>query len=66
MRMEKSENGWKLIEVRGLMPLGFDEKYMRLFRAEVGLPLTGHEKVEKREFCMLCRTKMEGRFGGGK
>lgn len=66
MRMEKSEDGWKLVEVKGLMPLGFDEKYMRLLGAEVGLSLSGQEKVEKREFCMPCRTRMDDRFGGGK
>jgi hypothetical protein len=66
MRMEKSENGWKLIEVRGLMPLGFDEKYMKMFGAEVGLPLSGQEKMEKKEFCMPCRATMADRFGRGK
>jgi hypothetical protein len=66
MRMEKSENGWKLVEIRGLMPLGFDEKYMKLLGAEVGLPLSGHEKAQKKEFCMPCRTTMKDRFGDGK
>jgi hypothetical protein len=64
--MEKSENGWKLVEVRGLMPLGFDEKYMKMFGAEVGLPLSGQEKMEKKEFCMPCRATMADRFGRGK
>ncbi|MFZ2444763.1 MAG: hypothetical protein WAW37_00255 [Syntrophobacteraceae bacterium] len=66
IRMEKSENGWKLVEIRGLMPLGLEEKYMKLLGAEVGLTLSGREKVEKREFCMPCRREMADRFGGEK
>jgi hypothetical protein len=63
MRMEKLAGGWKLLEIRGLMPLDFDERAMRLLGAEVGLPLSAREKMEKKEFCMPCRGKMAERFG---
>ncbi len=65
MRMEKLSGGWKLAEVRGLMPLGFDERAMKLLGAEVGLPLKDNEKQKKKEFCMPCRSKMVERFGSG-
>jgi hypothetical protein len=42
------------------------EKYMKLLGAEVGLPLSEHEKLEKKEFCMPCRSTMADRFGGWK
>jgi hypothetical protein len=48
------------------MPLGFDERAMRLLGAEVGLPLSTDEKEEKKAFCMPCRSKMVERFGTGK
>ena len=63
MRMEKSRNGWKLVELRGLRPLGFDEKIMKLLGAEVGMSLSTQEKQEKKEFCMPCRSRMAERFG---
>jgi hypothetical protein len=66
MRMEKLSAGWKLTELTGLRPLGLDEKFMKFLGAEVGLPLNAHEKVEKKEFCMPCRSKMAERFGTGK
>jgi hypothetical protein len=64
--MEKLSAGWKLTELTGLRPLGLDEKFMKFLGAEVGLPLNAHEKVEKKEFCMPCRSKMAERFGTGK
>lgn len=54
MRMEKLPGGWKLVEARGLMPLGFDERAMKLLGAEVGLKLGAREKIEKKESCMPC------------
>jgi hypothetical protein len=66
VRMEKLPHGWKLAEVKGLMPLGFEEKFMKLLGAEVGVPLSEREKAEKKQFCMPCRRTMTERFGGEK
>ena len=62
MRMEKLPAGWKLVELRGLRPLGFDERFMKLLGAEVGLRLSTGEKAEKEQFCMPCRSKMAEKF----
>jgi len=66
LRMEKKPGGWKLAEMRGLMPLDFDERAMRLLGSELGMPLSARETAEKKEFCMRCRGKMAERFGTGK
>ncbi|MGA2402353.1 MAG: hypothetical protein ABSG91_11725, partial [Syntrophobacteraceae bacterium] len=65
LRMEKLDSGWKIVQIKGLEPLGFEEKFMKLLGAEVGLPLSGPEKREKKQFCMPCRERMVDRFGDG-
>jgi hypothetical protein len=65
VRMEKLDSGWKVAQIKGLEPLGFEEKFMKLLGAEVGLPLSEQEKREKKQFCMPCRQSMADRFGGG-
>jgi hypothetical protein len=61
--MEKSGFSWKVSGIQGLNPLGFDEKFLRLLGAEVGLPLSGEETQAKKEACMPCRQRMAERFG---
>ena len=63
LRMEKSSDGWKLVSMKGLRPLGFEEKFLRLLGAEIGLTLTEAEGGEKKEACMPCRGRMLERFG---
>jgi hypothetical protein len=62
-RMEKSFDGWKVASMKGLRPLGFEEKFIRLLGAEIGLTLTEAEGLEKKEACMPCRGRMLERFG---
>jgi hypothetical protein len=61
--LNKSDYGWKVSRVQGLNPLGFDEKFLRLLGAEVGLPLSEAEMQEKNRACMPCRDRMAERFG---
>lgn len=63
VRFEKVEERWKVVEIKGLMPLGFDEKFLRFLGDSLGLPLTHAEKQERKRFCMPCRKKMGDRFG---
>lgn len=62
--LDKSSSGWKLFRIEGLRPLGFEERALRLLGAQLGLPLTEAEQMEKQKFCMPCRQRMAERFGG--
>jgi hypothetical protein len=62
LHLEKSASGWKVVSLKGLKPLGFDEGFMRLLGAEIGLPLTDRERQEKKAACMPCRNRMAERF----
>ena len=61
--MNKSANSWKVSRIEGLRPLGFEEDFLKLLAAQIGLPLTEAESLEKKQFCMPCRQRMEQRFG---
>ncbi len=63
LRMEKSSGSWKVSSMKGLRPLGFDEKFIRLLGADIGLPLTASERDEKKQACMPCRERIRERFG---
>jgi hypothetical protein len=63
LQMEKSTYGWKVSEAKGVKPLGFNEKFLRLLGAEIGLSLTEVEQKEKKKACMPCRRRMTERFG---
>jgi len=63
LRMEKPFDGWKVASMKGLRPLGFEEKFIRLLGAEIGLTLTETEGLERKEACMPCRGRMLERFG---
>lgn len=62
--LDKSNYGWKVSAVKGLRPLGFEERFFRLLGANVGLPLSESEEEEKDKTCMSCRERMVERFGG--
>jgi hypothetical protein len=64
LALDKSSNGWKLLRIEGLRPLGFEERALKLLGSQLGLPLTEAEQKEKQEFCMPCRQRMAERFGG--
>ena len=61
--MEKTVDGWKVASMKGLRPLGFEEKFIRLLGAQIGLTLTEAESREKEAACMPCRGRMLERFG---
>lgn len=63
LRMGKTALGWKLENIEGLRPLGFEESFFKLLGAEVGLPLTEKEKTTRQQACMPCRERMAERFG---
>lgn len=60
--LHKSTNGWKVSQIEGLRPLGFEEGLLKLLGAQVGLPLTEAERVEKEQACMPCRQRMSELF----
>jgi hypothetical protein len=61
--MTKSANSWKVSRIEGLRPLGFEENFLKILGAQIGLPLTEPESMEKKQFCMPCRQRMAERFG---
>jgi hypothetical protein len=61
--LSRSQDGWKVARIEGLRPLGFEEGFLRLLAAQVGLSLTGTEKEERQRACMPCRQRMAERFG---
>ena len=61
--MDKTACGWKVSRIDGLQPLGFDEKFFKYLGAQVGVSLTEKEQVEKQQFCMPCRRRMDQLFG---
>ena len=63
LQMGKTDSGWKLENVKGLRPLGFEENFFKLLGAEVGLSLTEKEKAARQQACMPCRERMAERFG---
>ncbi len=63
--LDKFDNGWKLSSIEGLRPLGFEERFLKLLAAELGVVLTEAEQVEKQQFCMSCRQTMDERFDLG-
>ena len=55
--LDKSGNGWKVSQIKGLRPLGFGERFLKILGDQVGLPLTASERVKKKQTCMPCRRK---------
>lgn len=61
--LEKSVSGWQVIRIEGLQPLGFQEKFLKILGAQIGLNLTEAERLERQKACMPCRQRMAERFG---
>ena len=61
--LAKSANGWKVSQIEGLRPLSFEEGFLKLLGAQLGLPLTATERLKKQRACMPCRQRMVERFG---
>jgi hypothetical protein len=64
--LDKSANGWKVSQIEGLRPLSFQEGFLKLLGAQIGLPLTETEQLEKQQACMPCRQRMAELFGPGR
>lgn len=62
----KSANGWKVSQIEGLRPLSLEEGFLKLLGAQIGLPLTETEQLEKQQACMPCRQRMAELFGPGR
>jgi hypothetical protein len=62
-QFEKAGPGWKVTILKGLRPLGFEERFFRLLGGDIGLPLTEAERRDKQAACMPCRDRMAERFG---
>jgi hypothetical protein len=62
LTLEKEKSGWKIVQVQGLRPLGFDERFLKLIGYEIGLPLNPAEQQERQKACMPCRERMGERF----
>jgi hypothetical protein len=60
--LNKEKSGWKVVQVQGLRPLGFDERFLKLIGFEIGLPLNPAEQQERQRACMPCRERMAERF----
>ena len=63
LMLNRLPEGWKLSGIEGLRPLGFDEGFLRLLAAQVGLGLPRAEEEQRRRACMPCRQRMAERFG---
>jgi hypothetical protein len=63
--LERSAGSWKVSQIEGLRPLGFEEGLLKHLGAGLGLPLTPAELEQKNKFCMPCRQRMKERFGTG-
>jgi len=62
-QFEKAPAGWKVVNLKGLRPLGFDERFFRLLGGDIGLPLNESDRGDKKAACMPCRDRMAERFG---
>lgn len=63
LTLSRLPEGWKLSAIEGLRPLGFDEEFLRLLAAQVGLRLSRAEEEQRQRVCMPCRQRMAERFG---
>lgn len=63
--LDRSASSWKVSQIEGLRPLGFEEGLLKHLGADLGLPLTPAELEQENRFCMPCRQRMKERFGTG-
>jgi hypothetical protein len=61
--LDRSTSSWKVSQIEGLRPLGFEEGLLKHLGADLGLPLTPVEREQENRFCMPCRQRMKERFG---
>ena len=61
--LDRSTSSWKVSQIEGLRPLGFEEGLLKHLGADLGLPLTPAEREQENRFCMPCRQRMKERFG---
>jgi hypothetical protein len=54
--------GWRVGAFSGIRPLGFEEEFLRILGAEVGVSLSEEEKRRREANCMRCKQRMEERF----
>ncbi len=60
--LERSSGSWKVSQIEGLRPLGFEEGLLKHLGGDLGLPLTPAEREQEDRFCMPCRQRMKERF----
>jgi hypothetical protein len=60
--LERFSGSWKVSQIEGLRPLGFEEGLLKHLGADLGLPLTPAEREQEDRFCMPCRQRMKERF----
>lgn len=60
--LDRSTSSWKVSQIEGLRPLGFEEGLLKHLGADLGLPLTPAEREQEDRFCMPCRQRMKERF----
>lgn len=63
--LDRSASSWKVSQIEGLRPLGFEEGLLKHLGVDLGLPPTPAELEQKNRFCMPCRQRMKERFGTG-
>jgi hypothetical protein len=63
LKLGRLPEGWQISAIEGLRPLGFDEGFLRLLAAQVGLGLSRAEEDRRQRACMPCRQRMAERFG---
>ena len=61
--LDRSTGSWKVSQIEGLRPLGFEEGLLKHLGADLGLPITPAEREQEDRFCMPCRQRMKERFG---
>ena len=63
--LDKSTSSWKVSQIEGLRPLGFEDGLLKHLGADLGLTITPAEREQEDRFCMPCRQRMKERFGTG-
>ena len=63
--LDRSASSWKVSQIEGLRPLGFEKGLLEHLGADLGLPLAPAEREQEDRFCMPCRQRMKERFGTG-
>jgi hypothetical protein len=60
----RTARGWRVGAFSGIQALGFEEEFLRILGAEVGIDLSEEEKRGRELNCMRCKQRMEERFLG--